>query len=65
MILNECIFTDKESLQEIEALTMLCNQLEEWRKETDDNLSVTNRVSEKIKREKADIASQKRQLVKY
>lgn len=58
-----CHFLEREATEELEALTTLCRQLEAWRDETESDLTVNQRMSEKMKTEKKALADEKRQLV--
>ncbi|CAH0579188.1 unnamed protein product [Chrysodeixis includens] len=60
--LNEDIIRERETTQEMEALTALCNQLESWRNETDLELNVSHRMSDKMRAEKKALADEKRRL---
>ncbi|KPJ02646.1 Coiled-coil domain-containing protein 40 [Papilio xuthus] len=53
---------EREATEELEALTTLCRQLEAWRDETESDLTVNQRMSEKMKTEKKALADEKRQL---
>lgn len=61
--LNRDIFLERETIEELEALTTLCNQLEKWREETESDLTVSQRMSDKMRAEKKTLADEKRQLV--
>ncbi|XP_072932201.1 coiled-coil domain-containing protein 40 [Epargyreus clarus] len=54
--------TEREATEELEALTTLCRQLEAWREETESDLTVSQRVSDKMRAEKRALADEKRQL---
>ncbi|XP_052740436.1 coiled-coil domain-containing protein 40 [Bicyclus anynana] len=60
--LDQNIITEREASEELEALTMLCRQLEAWREETESDLTVNQRVSDKMRVEKKALADEKRQL---
>lgn len=47
----------------MEALTTLCRQLEQWREETESELTVSQRMSDKMRAEKRTLADEKRELV--
>ncbi|CAK1595867.1 unnamed protein product [Parnassius mnemosyne] len=53
---------EREATEELEALTTLCKQLEAWREETESDLTVNQRMSEKMRAEKRALADEKRQL---
>lgn len=55
--------TERELTEEFEALTTLCRQLETWREETESDLTVSQRMSDKMRAEKKALADEKRQLV--
>ena len=50
-------------MEEMEALAALVRQLEAWRDETETDLTVSQRVSDKMRAEKQALADEKRQLV--
>lgn len=54
---------EREATQELEALDRLCRQLEDWRNETESELTVSLRVSDKMRKEKKAVAEEKRQIV--
>lgn len=54
---------EREAIEELEALTALCKQLEAWRDETESDLTVSQRMSDKMRAEKRALADEKRQLV--
>lgn len=56
--------TEREATEELEALTTLCRQLESWREETESDLTVSQRMSDKMRAEKRALADEKRQLVR-
>ncbi|XP_049869370.1 coiled-coil domain-containing protein 40-like [Pectinophora gossypiella] len=56
------MMTERESTEELEALTALVRQLEKWREETESDLTVSQRMSEKMRREKKELGDEKRQL---
>ncbi|XP_035433308.2 coiled-coil domain-containing protein 40 [Spodoptera frugiperda] len=60
--LDEDIIREREATQEMEALNALCRQLEAWRNETDSDLTVSQRMSDKMRAEKQAIAAEKRRL---
>ncbi|KAJ8727957.1 hypothetical protein PYW08_016342 [Mythimna loreyi] len=60
--LDEDIVREREATEEMEALSALCRQLEAWRDETDTDLTVSQRVSDKMRAEKQALADEKRQL---
>ncbi|KAL0892816.1 hypothetical protein ABMA27_014509 [Loxostege sticticalis] len=60
--LEQDIVTEREATEELEALTTLCRQLEEWREETESDLTVSQRMSDKMRAEKRALADEKRQL---
>ncbi|KAM3964343.1 LOW QUALITY PROTEIN: lethal (2) 41Ab [Aphomia sociella] len=60
--LDQDIITEREATEELEALTALCRQLEEWREETESDLTVSQRMSDKMRAEKKTLADEKRQL---
>ncbi|XP_026725208.1 coiled-coil domain-containing protein 40 [Trichoplusia ni] len=60
--LNEDIIRERETTEEMEALTALCNQLKAWRDETDSELTVSHRMSDKMRAEKKALAAEKRSL---
>ncbi|XP_041978695.1 myosin-16-like [Aricia agestis] len=60
--LDQNIIAEREANEELEALTALCRQLEEWRSETESQLAVSQRVSDKMRIEKKELADEKRQL---
>ncbi|XP_030024984.1 coiled-coil domain-containing protein 40 isoform X2 [Manduca sexta] len=60
--LEEDTIREREATEELEALTTLCRQLEEWREETESDLTVSQRMSDKMRAEKKALADEKRQL---
>ncbi|XP_026490802.2 coiled-coil domain-containing protein 40 [Vanessa tameamea] len=60
--LEENIHAEREATEELEALTTLCRQLETWREETESELAVSQRVSDKMRVERKTLADEKRQL---
>ncbi|CAK1547011.1 unnamed protein product [Leptosia nina] len=60
--LDQHILTEREATEELEALTSLCRQLESWREETESDLTVSQRMSDKMRAEKRALADEKRQL---
>ncbi|CAH0701377.1 unnamed protein product [Spodoptera exigua] len=60
--LDEDLIRERETAEEMEALNALCRQLEAWREETDSDLTVSQRMSDKMKAEKQALAAEKRQL---
>ncbi|XP_052759423.1 myosin-3 [Galleria mellonella] len=60
--LEQDIISEREATEELEALTALCRQLEEWRDETESDLTVSQRISDKMRTEKRTLADEKRQL---
>nr|CBH09299.1 putative cohesin subunit [Heliconius melpomene] len=60
--LEESVVTEREATEELEALTTLCRQLEAWRDETESDLTVSQRMSDKMRIEKKALADEKRQL---
>lgn len=58
-----CFFPEREATEELEALTTLCRQLEQWREETESELTVSQRMSDKMRAEKRTLADEKRELV--
>ncbi|XP_045525962.1 coiled-coil domain-containing protein 40 isoform X2 [Pieris brassicae] len=60
--LDQHIVTEREATEELEALTSLCKQLESWREETESDLTVSQRMSDKMRAEKQALADEKRQL---
>ncbi|XP_037872586.1 CAP-Gly domain-containing linker protein 1 [Bombyx mori] len=60
--LEQDLITEREATEELEALTSLCRQLEEWRDETESDLTVSQRMSDKMKAEKRQLAQEKREL---
>ncbi|XP_053607595.1 coiled-coil domain-containing protein 40 [Plodia interpunctella] len=60
--LDQDIATERETIQEVEALTTLCRQLEKWREETESDLTVSQRMSDKMRAEKKTLADEKREL---
>ncbi|CAH1645684.1 unnamed protein product [Spodoptera littoralis] len=60
--LDEDIIRERETTEEMEALNALCQQLESWRNETDSDLTVSQRMSDKMRAEKRAIAAEKRRL---
>ncbi|XP_039754155.1 coiled-coil domain-containing protein 40 [Pararge aegeria] len=60
--LDQNIITEREASEELEALTTLCRQLEAWREETESDLTVNQRMSDKMRIEKKALADDKRQL---
>ncbi|XP_050346448.1 coiled-coil domain-containing protein 40 [Nymphalis io] len=60
--LEENIQAEREATEELEALTTLCRQLETWREETESELAVSQRVSDKMRVERKTLADEKRQL---
>ncbi|XP_038212034.1 coiled-coil domain-containing protein 40 [Zerene cesonia] len=60
--LDQMIMTEREATEELEALTSLCRQLEAWREETESDLTVSQRMSDKMRAEKRALADEKRQL---
>ncbi|CAG9584554.1 unnamed protein product [Danaus chrysippus] len=59
---EKSIITEREATEELEALTTLCRQLEAWREETESDLTVSQRMSDKMRAEKKLLADEKRQL---
>lgn len=57
--------TERDSTQEMEALQALVQQLEKWREETESDLTISHRMTDKMKQEKQAIADEKRILVRY
>ncbi|KOB65648.1 putative cohesin subunit [Operophtera brumata] len=53
---------EREATEEMEALTTLCRQLEKWREETESELTVSQRMSDKMRAEKLTLADEKREL---
>ncbi|XP_073957170.1 uncharacterized protein [Choristoneura fumiferana] len=53
---------EREATEELEALTSLCRQLEAWREETESELTVSQRMSDKMRAEKKAMADEKREL---
>ncbi|XP_075973256.1 lethal (2) 41Ab [Anticarsia gemmatalis] len=60
--LEEDVMREREATEELEALTTLCNQLEKWREETESDLTVSQRMSDKMRAEKLALGEEKRQL---
>ncbi|RVE48084.1 hypothetical protein evm_007271 [Chilo suppressalis] len=60
--LEQDLMTEREATEELEALTALCRQLESWRTETESDLTVSQRMSDKMRAEKRALADEKRQL---
>ncbi|XP_034830510.1 coiled-coil domain-containing protein 40 [Maniola hyperantus] len=60
--LEQNTVTEREASEELEALTTLCRQLEAWREETESDLTVNQRMSDKMRVEKKTLADEKRQL---
>ncbi|KAJ0177053.1 hypothetical protein K1T71_007062 [Dendrolimus kikuchii] len=60
--LEQDVMTEREATEELEALTALCKQLEAWREETESDLTVSQRMSDKMRAEKRALADEKRQL---
>ncbi|XP_059059138.1 GRIP and coiled-coil domain-containing protein 2 [Achroia grisella] len=60
--LEQDVISEREATEELEALTTLCRQLEEWREETESDLTVSQRMSNKMRAEKKTLADEKRQL---
>ncbi|CAG9786322.1 unnamed protein product [Diatraea saccharalis] len=60
--LEQDIITEREATEELEALTALCRQLESWRTETESDLTVSQRMSDKMRAEKRALADEKREL---
>ncbi|CAG9093500.1 unnamed protein product [Plutella xylostella] len=60
--LEQDIMSEREATQELDALTNLCRQLEQWRQETEAALAVSHNMSDKMKKEKRALADEKRQL---
>lgn len=56
--------TERDSTQEMEALQALVQQLEKWREETESELTISQRMTDKMKQEKQAIADEKRNLVR-
>lgn len=56
--------TERDSTQEMEALQALVQQLEKWREETESELTISQRMTDKMKQEKQAIADEKRSLVR-
>ncbi|CAH2106646.1 unnamed protein product [Euphydryas editha] len=56
------LITEREATEELEALSALCRQLEAWRDETESELAVSQRVSDKMRTERRALADEKRQL---
>lgn len=56
--------TERDSTQEMEALQALVQQLEKWREETESDLTISQRMTDKMKQEKQTIADEKRNLVR-
>lgn len=48
----------------MEALQALVRQLEKWREETESELTISQRMTDKMKQEKQAIADEKRNLVR-
>lgn len=49
----------------MEALQALVRQLEKWREETESELTISQRMTDKMKQEKQAIADEKRTLVSF
>lgn len=49
----------------MEALQALVQQLEKWREETESELTISQRMTDKMKQEKQAIADEKRTLVSF
>ncbi|XP_063618256.1 coiled-coil domain-containing protein 40 [Cydia splendana] len=60
--LEQNMIAEREAMEEMEALTSLCRQLEAWRGETESELTVKQRMSDKMRAEKKTMADEKRQL---
>ncbi|KAL4709969.1 hypothetical protein ACJJTC_003932 [Scirpophaga incertulas] len=60
--LDQSVVTEREVTEELEALSALCRQLEAWREETESDLTVSQRMSDKMRAEKRALAGEKRQL---
>ncbi|XP_063380466.1 coiled-coil domain-containing protein 40 [Cydia fagiglandana] len=60
--LEQNMIAEREAIEEMEALTSLCRQLEAWREETESELTVKQRMSDKMRAEKKTMADEKRQL---
>ncbi|CAB3253752.1 unnamed protein product [Arctia plantaginis] len=60
--LEQDVMREREAIEELEALTTLCRQLESWRDETESDLTVSQRMSDKMRAEKLALANEKRQL---
>ncbi|GBP75197.1 Coiled-coil domain-containing protein 40 [Eumeta japonica] len=60
--LDQDITNEREANEELEALTQLCQQLEAWREDTAAEMSVTHRMSDKMRVERKMLAEEKRQL---
>lgn len=48
----------------MEALQALVRQLEKWREETESDLTISQRMTDKMKQEKQAMADEKRELVR-
>ncbi|KAJ2946106.1 hypothetical protein O0L34_g5028 [Tuta absoluta] len=60
--LDADMMCNKDSTIELQALTQLVQQLETWREETESDLTVSQRMTEKMKQDKRAMAEEKRQL---
>uniref|UniRef100_A0A2A4JTI7 Uncharacterized protein n=1 Tax=Heliothis virescens TaxID=7102 RepID=A0A2A4JTI7_HELVI len=63
--LEEDLTRERETTEEMEALNALCQQLSAWRDETESDLTVSQRMSDKMRMEKQALAAEKRQLDIY
>ncbi|XP_077283288.1 coiled-coil domain-containing protein 40-like [Arctopsyche grandis] len=60
--LNDDKKKDSQLLGELEALTLLCRQYELWEKDTNSELAVNQRISEKIKSDKLQLIEEKKKM---
>ncbi|XP_063897908.1 coiled-coil domain-containing protein 40-like [Helicoverpa armigera] len=60
--LEEDMTRERETTEEMEALNALCHQLSAWRDETESDLTVSQRMSDKMRMEKQALAAEKRRL---